>query len=380
MKRMSLFLATLLGVVACGSGEPGASPRADGPVAVTVSRERRAPTTRTYPAVVEAEQTADVATRMSGTVVEVMVDLGQRVTSGQTLFVVDAEDVAARVAAASSQLDLARRTFERIDNLAEDGAASRQELDQARAVFEAARAATAEARAQEAYAVVRAPFTGVVTARALDPGDLAAPGRPVLSIESTAGVKVVAELPADRVGSLSEGDAVEVTIPGKGDGFHARVTRVATALDPSSRTFRVEASPVGGWPGVASGSYARLVLGSVDDGPRWLPADAVVRRGQLRGVYAVEGDTLRLRWVRLGQTRGGAVELLAGPATSLTVVRDPEPELFDGLAVARADVVEWDGPAPLEPGDEPAPREPGDASGMGAGTDGPAAPGGESNR
>jgi len=345
MTRTSLFLATLLGVAACGSGEPGASPRADAPVAVTVSRERRAPTSRTYPAVVEADQTAEIATRMSGTVVEVMVDIGERVTSGQTLFAVDAEDVTARVAAASSQLDLARRNFQRIDNLAEDGAASRQELDQARASLEAARAATAEARAQEAYAVVRAPFTGVVTARSLDPGDLAVPGHAVLSIESTGGVKVVAELPAQRSGFLTEGDTVEVTIPGKGEVLHARVTRVATALEPSSRTFRAEASPIGDWPDVASGSYARLVLQSTDDGPRWLPADAVTRRGQLTGVYAVEDDTLRLRWVRLGQARGEAIELLAGPAGSLTVVRNPGPELFDGLAVIRADSVEWDGPA-----------------------------------
>ena len=82
------------------------------------------------------------------------------------------------------------------------------------------------------------------------------------------------------------------------------------------------------------GSYARLEVRRRGQGPRWIPSDAVVSRGQLTGVYTVESDTLRLRWVRLGQERDGAVELLAGPGGEVSVVRRPAADLFDGRVVS----------------------------------------------
>jgi hypothetical protein len=92
---------------------------------------------------------------------------------------------------------------------------------------------------------------------------------------------------------------------------------------------------------VLSGAYARLELARVGEGPRWIPADAVVTRGQLTGVFSVEADTLRLRWVRLGQRREGAVELLSGPAGDLTVVRRPTADLFDGRPVSSRREESW---------------------------------------
>ena len=84
---------------------------------------------------------------------------------------------------------------------------------------------------------------------------------------------------------------------------------------------------------VIPGSFARLEIVRPGEGPRWIPADAVVARGQLTGLFAVESDTLRLRWVRLGRQHAGAVELLAGPTGDLTVVRRPAVDLHDGRAV-----------------------------------------------
>jgi len=75
-----------------------------------------------------------------------------------------------------------------------------------------------------------------------------------------------------------------------------------------------------------------------------VPSDAIVRRGQLTGVFSIESDTLRLRWVRLGRTRDDAVELLAGPAGDLTVVRHPAPELADGRPVSQVHPEAWTAP------------------------------------
>jgi hypothetical protein len=78
-----------------------------------------------------------------------------------------------------------------------------------------------------------------------------------------------------------------------------------------------------------------LSVADAGAGTRWIPADAVVRRGQMAGVFTVEQDSLRLRWLRLGRTVGDAVEVLAGPAGELTVVRSPARELVDGQPVSQ---------------------------------------------
>jgi hypothetical protein len=155
-------------------------------------------------------------------------------------------------------------------------------------------------------------------------------------------LKVVAELPAHRAGTISVGDRVHVRVAG---GVHsAQVSRVVPALGEGSRTFRVEAALADAAAGVIPGSYARLEVAVRGEGPRWVPADAVVERGQLTGVFTVEADTVRLRWVRLGQRRDGAVELLAAPEGDLRVVRRPGEDLFDGRPVSSARDEQWAAP------------------------------------
>jgi RND family efflux transporter MFP subunit len=310
-------------------------PLGDDPVDVIVSAARRAPVVESFPAAVQSERTAEIATRMSGNVERVLVDVGSSVRAGQTLLVLDAADVVARVASARAGAELAEHSHRRMAALAADGAASQHELDQATAALGTARAMLAEAEAQQAYAVVKAPFAGVITHRAVDPGDLAGPGRPLVTLVAPGALKVVANLPAHRAGDIHVGDEVRVRLP-DGGTLDAIVTRSVPALGAGSRTFRVEAALDGAPAGLVPGAYVRMEIRRAGAGPRWLPSDAVVRRGQLTGVYALEGEELRLRWVRLGQERDGAVELLAGPAGDLTVVRRPAADLFDGRSVSAA--------------------------------------------
>lgn len=341
MKRVITIAATLV-VAACAADEPGRLPMSAEPVAVTVSAVLRAPAVESFPARVVSERTADLATRMSGTVERVLVDVGARVHRGDPLVALDAADIQARVGAARAQEELASRTFQRVENLHRDGAASQQELDQVAAALEGARAQRTEADAQGAYAMVTAPFDGVVTRRMADPGDLAVPGRPLLTVMAPGALKVVAELPASRAGSLEAGRSVRLRI---GDATHAvRITRVVPALGEGSRTFRVEAAFEGSATGLVPGAYGRLEVQREGEGPRWVPVDAVVDRGQLTGVYAVEADTVRLRWVRLGQRRDDAVELLSGPVGLNGVVRRPAAELFDGRPVSNTSQEPWGAP------------------------------------
>ena len=347
MKRTLTTLVLTAALAACSTEDPGRIPLADTPAEVAVSTAARAPSVESFPAVVVSERTAEVATRMSGTVRRVLVDVGARVREGDLLVQLDATDIEARVAGAEANLELAERAHRRVSNLAADGAASQAELDEATARLDGARAQLREARAQQEYSGVRAPFDGEVTGRMVDGGDLAVPGRPLLTLVAPGALKVTAELPAHRAGSLEPGRRVAVRVSGVDEPLLARVTRVVNALGAGARTFRVEARLPEAPASVLSGAFARLEIQRDGDGPRWIPADAVVRRGQLRGVYAVEADTLRLRWVRLGQVADGAVELLAAPGGPLTVVRRPAADLHDGRPVGRARLEPFAAPAAL---------------------------------
>jgi RND family efflux transporter MFP subunit len=327
----------VLAVASCTASEPGQVGTPQESAAVVVSRAVTSPGSESYPATLVPVERADLATRMSGRVRRIQVDVGSEVSTGQVLAELDASDIEARIGAAEANARLARRSFERVESLASDGAASQQELDEVTARLHAAEAGLRDAHAQAAYAVLRAPFDGVVTARMADPGDLAAPGRPLLSLVGRGAMKVEADLPGELAGTVTVDDAVSVLFPALGATADARVTRVVPALTPGSRRFRIEARLLGEIPGqgsVVPGAYLRLILREKGATTRWIPSDAVVRRGQLTGVFTVEGSELRLRWVRLGESSGDAIELLAGPVGDAPVVRRPGPDLYDGRAVA----------------------------------------------
>jgi hypothetical protein len=108
---------------------------------------------------------------------------------------------------------------------------------------------------------------------------------------------------------------------------------VVPALDALSGRFRVEARLEDGAPW-RPGAAVTLHVPVSGEGSRWIPETAVVRRGQLTGVFTVEADTLRLRWLRLGRSVGGAVEVLAGPVGPLEVVVAPGADVVDGAPVA----------------------------------------------
>lgn len=354
MRRITKALAISLGLgaTACGGGEPGQLPVSDEAVEVSVSKPATSYALTTLPATVVAEERAQLATRISGTIRSISVDIGTSVSVGQTLLSLDTDEIDARIASAKAAADLARQYHARIAALAEDGAATEQELDDAAARLDMAEAGLKDTRAQRAYVVLRAPFSGVVTARMADPGDLAKPGVPVLALMGSGALEIEADLPADMAGSLSLGQHVIVYEPETGARHRATITRVVPAVEPASRRFRVEArfdTGRAGEPKVPPGTFVRIELRQPGTTTRWIPADAIVRRGQLTGVYTVDGEQLRLRWVRLGRELDGTVELLAGPAPDVALVRQPAPRLVDGQPVSGVRNVEWTPPFLDEP-------------------------------
>ncbi len=328
---------------ACGSEHDGQSDDRE-PVDVAVSTSVASHGVITVPATVLASERAVLATRMSGTIRQVRVDIGSRVSAGEALVTLDTKEIDARIESAEAAAQLARQWHDRIASLAADGAATAQELDDAVARLDVAEAGLRDARAQRDYVVLRAPFSGVITARRADPGDLAVPGVPILEMIGEGGLKIEADLPADLAGRLSVGDVIAVHRPETAERYPARVTRAVPAIERTSRRFRIEArfdADPSGLPDIAPGTFVRIELDEPTSTTRWIPADAVISRGQLNGVYVVDGEQLRLRWVRLGQRIGDAVELLAGPPSSALLVRHPAPGMVDGQPIDDVRREDW---------------------------------------
>jgi RND family efflux transporter MFP subunit len=220
------------------------------------------------------------------------------------------------------------------------GSASQQEYDEARARHlaaqaelarlnasrTAARAAVTQAAAVLDYTIVRAPISGVITARFADPGAQAAPGVPLLAIEDEQAMRVDATVPEDL--DLQPGS--RVVVEANGDEVDARIVRIQPSVDSNARSALVQlelARPL------RAGSYVRVSFPVGQRTAIVVPATALVRRGQLTSVFAVGKDNVaRMRLVTTGLTNAADLEILSGLDAGEVVVSAPQ-RVHDGALV-----------------------------------------------
>lgn len=334
---------------------PGAAEAAALSVRTAEAREEAAPSTTAATGVVEPIRRATPAGRLMGTVTAAPFQEGDRVRAGQVLVRIDVQDLAARraqvlaqVREAQTVLRDAETNLTRMRALSAEGAIARIQLEQAetgvaraRAAVETAGAGLRELEANAAYGAIEAPFSGVIVRKMVEVGNLAAPGQPLFVLEDLSRVRVVAGVGEEAASRLRKGERVSVEIAGGGLQATGVVEAVLPSGNPSARGFR--ANVLLDNPGLAlqSGMTAtvRVPTGSGGEAPPALtiPADAVVRRGQLTGVFVADGGVARLRWIRLAEADGDRVRVLSGLRAGDRVVVGPERErLQDGQRLAPA--------------------------------------------
>ncbi len=278
----------------------------------------------------EPIQRAEVATKLPARVLEVRVREGDRVTAGQVLVRVDGRDVAARreqvnanLAGATAAHTEALAGATRIRALYADSAAPRATLDaaeaglaRAEAAVRAARAAGAEVDAMGDYATLRAPFAGVVTRRMADPGSFAGPGMPLVVVEDPSRLRLSVTAAPEAVAAVRAGMRLAGTVAGQ--PVEAVVEGLAPA--PGGHLVTVNALVANRGGAAFPGSAATLALPQGERRAILLPDAALVREGDLTGVYLRKGGVTDLRWVRLGRRAGGHAEVVAGLAPGDTVI------------------------------------------------------------
>ena len=334
--RRHLLTATLF-LSACGGNQQEAAAPSLPPLATIVVGGDGAAATSSWDGVVEAVQQADLSAQTSGRVLEVAADLDDRVAAGQVLVRISAVEQDAGAEAARAQLRSAeavaaeaQATLARYASLGERQYVSRLQLDQVRAARDAAvaardaaRAQVAQSRQQAGYTLVRAPFDGVVSARRVEPGESVAPGQALVSLYAPGALRVVAHLPESAGASVRSAQRVQVLL-GDGREVTAESLTVAPAADPATHTILVRAALPSLAQAPAPGLTAKLQLPAANEQAlAEIPGSALWRRGELAGVYVLADGRLALRQLRLGATRGGQVEVLAGLRRGETIAADP---------------------------------------------------------
>jgi RND family efflux transporter MFP subunit len=293
-----------------------------------------------YDGVVQAVRQTTVAAQVSGAVVALDVKAGDAVKAGQVLLRLDARAARQTADAGGAQLQAARaaqeaatREFERQRRLYAENFISRAALDHAEAQYKLAHAAAqaqlataGAAQTQTSFYVVSAPYAGVVADVSVVLGDMAMPGRTLLTVYDPAVLRVSAAVPQSAASRLSTA-AVELELPGAVAGrIVPAKTQLMPTVDPATHTLELRLDLPAGLAGAAPGMFARAwVPSNGDTGRLYVPVSAVVRRAELTAVYVVGPDGRPLlRQVRLGRADGERVEVLAGLSAGERVAVQPQ--------------------------------------------------------
>lgn len=309
------------------------------PLQTVLVQYRKVEQTYAAEGVVEAVKQSTVAAQISGRVVAVNFDVGDRVKKGQVIVRIDPAEVnqtyaaaQAQVAQAEAMLRNAKAQFDRTQRLVEQKFMSAAAMDKAQADYQAARAQLAvaeagggQAAATRGYATVTAPYSGVVSARHVELGEMAVPGKPLITGFDPGELRVTASLPQYQLDAVRKLASASVEFPALKKRIQASRVSILPAADAQTHTTQVRLDLPPGVEGLYPGMFARAYFAVGRVKKLLIPASAVALRSEVAGAYVVgENGEIRFRQLRLGEEVGDQeVEVLAGVAPGDKVARDP---------------------------------------------------------
>lgn len=342
VRRRSFLAATLSTLVltgllsGCGHKARHAAGTAPEPLPVPVqvvkAELRPVPATEEVVGTVRAKLRANLEAKVAGRIVQMPVVAGQTVRRGELIAQLEVQEVQARLDQARAAAEQAERDLQRYTALLQQKAVTQAEFDGMEARARIARASVTEATTMLEYARITAPFDGVVSRKFADVGDLATPGRPLVELEDPAALRVEADVAEALIDRIQPGARMSVRAAGRETPVEATVSEIAPAADPNSRTFRVKLDLPPN-TGLRLGQFARVLIPLGAAPALLVPAEAVVRRGQMHLVFVVEEGRAHLRLVKVGKSLGAEVELLSGVQPGDLVVSAGAARLRDGQPV-----------------------------------------------
>lgn len=304
---------------------------------------------------IEAENSANISTRMMGYVTKVHVQVGQKVNNGQLLMSINNADLLAKKAQveagilkATAGYNNAKKDYDRFVSLFEQKSASQKELDDmtsrfemAKAELEGAKQMRNEVMAQFSYSNITAPFPGVVTNTFIKEGDMANPGMPLVSIEGTSKLQVTAMVSEGDITSVKNEMPAKVLIKSLNREVEGKVSEVSSSAKNTGGQYLVKIDLDENDPSILSGMFVNVqfpIEKTAETAQKEMvlvAKSALIKRGQLNGIYTIgAGDVAILRWLRTGATLGDEVEILSGLSADEQYIVSADGKLFNGAKVS----------------------------------------------
>jgi len=283
------------------------------PIAVEVTRATREiiPTFSETTGTVRSENRASIAPKVTGEIAEIHVVTGQDVKKDELLVKISALEITSKLQSAQASVDKVRRDLKREQDLLESGASTPEVVNDLKDQLRIAEAMMSEAKTILSYTEIRAPFDGVITRKYANEGDLALPGNPLLEIEDLTSLRVESDIPEALGTGLEIGMGIEIFIAGIEDPLDGKVSEIAPAADPMSRTFPAKITLPNN-PSLKSGQFAKVRIPTGAFEGILVPLEAVSRWGQIERVFEIHEDHLMMRIVKTGIVHGDRVEVLSG--------------------------------------------------------------------
>lgn len=300
---------------------------------------------------IQATNSADLSTRMMGYVNKVHVNVGDKVRKGQLLVSINNSDLQAKraqvnagITEATAAYNNAQKDYNRFKNLFADNSASQKEMDDMTANFEMSKARVEaanqmknEINAQFAYSNITAPFSGTVTSKNVESGNMANPGVPLISIETPGKFEVMAMVPETEISDINKGTIVDVLVKSINKTIKGKVTEVSTSAKNTGGQYLVKIDLDKTEANILSGMFTTIqfpVARKVKSEMVLISTEAIITNGQLSGVYtASQSNTALLRWLRLGRTFGNQVEVLSGLNSDEAYIVSAEGKLYNGVKI-----------------------------------------------
>lgn len=276
-----------------------------------------------------------ITSEVSGRIIALDFNTGQRVEQGQRLIQLDDRQARADLAVAAARLEDARRQLDRARQLRRSNSISQSQVDELLTAVDVARAEYEAAKVRAENHRIDAPFSGVVGLREFSPGAYIESGDPLTTLDADGEMELTFAVPERFIGQLKPGLPVSgITSSWPNEVFRGELAELDTRVDPLSRTLKVRALIDNSDGRLRPGQFMSVRLTLRQRQALVVPEQAILLQGSERYLFVVTEDgTAERRPVSLGSREPGLVEILSGIDASDRVVITAQDRLSSGDAV-----------------------------------------------
>ncbi|MCG2792037.1 MAG: efflux RND transporter periplasmic adaptor subunit [Weeksellaceae bacterium] len=350
-----LWSATLFS--SCSSDDKTSVQNTDSPILVQLNKSstNSSGASATVSGKLVARNSVNVSTKMMGYITSMKVEVGQNVTAGQALVHINSTDIQAKGGQANAQIlqaqanfNSAKKDYERFQNLYKNQSASQKELDDMRARYEialaglqAAQQMKNEVNSQYKYTNITAPISGTITAKFAEQGDMASPGSPLLTIESSGALQAQVLVSEENITLIHQGMQVLVTLKSINKTISGMVSEISKSAANTGGQYLVKIN-IAASRDLLPGMFVNVQFPFKNSGKKnqdfqemiIIPKSALVEKGQLTGVYVVSSqNTAVLRWIKIGKILGDQAEVISGLNSKEPYIVSANGKLYNGAKI-----------------------------------------------